>query len=371
MKKISTLLLVFLCVKASAQTPITLSRADFPKPTTSSSLPDSVLYTNVITTGTTAQNTNGANQLWAEPSLSGTTQYQNFLDMSATPLAFQIMFFGSDFAQPLLNGSGLISGGTVTDAYEYYNYASNNSRLEIKGFGANISINGSFPVPIPAVYTSPDVLYRFPIAFGNTDSCVSGYSISIPIDSTLSIGLKRQQKRVNQVDAWGNVTTPAGSFDVLRVTSYIDRVDSVSTPFGMIGFPSKPIEYKWLGQGLKIPALQINATQTGSNIVVSGATFWGQGSVGTQETSQNLQNVAIYPNPSSQNPALQFSLQQPEEIDVRVFGLNGAQQAHFHFGKKSATVFQEILPLQQLQAGIYLIQIQTGAEKTSLQWLKN
>lgn len=366
------LLFIFIGIvyQSSAQTPITLTRADFPKPTTASSLPDSVLFTSFNSNTTTAQNINGANSVWDESQLSGNAVYQNFLSMSATPLVFQLLFFGCDYAEPLLNNSGLISGGTVSDAYMYYNYAGNDSRLEVKGFGANMSFNGSLAVPVPALYTSPDVLYRFPLTFGDVDSSQSGYNISIPIDSTISIGLKRNQVRVNTVDAWGRLTTPAGTFDVLRVESNIKRIDSVSTPLGTIGFPSNPMEYKWLGQGMKIPVLQLNAVATGANVNVTNGTFYGQGyALGLPSSDQGIRSLLMYPNPSENNPIISFDNVFREPVSIWVHDLNGKNYGEFHFAA-DGKMFKESLPLGYLSSGNYLIRVQSGTYQQVEIWSK-
>jgi hypothetical protein len=344
--------------------PITLTRADFPKPTASSSLPDSVLYTNILGVTSTVYNQNGASQNWDAADQVGTTVYQNFQPMSATPLAFQITFFGSDYATPLLSGAGLLgTGGTATDAYEYYNYASSDSRLEIKGFGANISFQGSTPVPLPALYTSPDVLYRFPITFGNSDSSNSGYDLSVPLGGLGTVGLKRQQKRVNNVDAWGTLITPAGTFNVLRVTSNIDRLDSVVSGLGSFGFPSTVIEYKWLGQGLKVPALQINGNVLGGNFVATTGTYWGAGAVGSSmPLFQSQVPLVLYPNPTATLTHASYSLNEPATVGVNIVSMTGNVVAEFHFAHKSAGHFSQALPVQHLANGLYQVVCTVGTE---------
>lgn len=369
MKKFLLAVLFAFNISVFGQSPITLTRADFPKPTASSSMPDSVLFTNVNGTSVTAHTLSGANTLWIESQLTGSTAYEKFLDMGSTPFVFQLLFFGSDYAQPLLNGNGLLSAGTVNDAYMYYNYAGNDSRLEIKGFGANVSFNGSIPAPLPALYTSPDVLYRFPITYGNTDSSESGYDISLPLDSTITIGFKRNQKRVNEVDAWGSLTIPAGTFDVLRLTSYITRVDSVSTPFGTIGFPSKPVEYKWLGREKKIPLLQVNGNRNGTNTTVTGITCWGEAFPSGLSQTDAVENMVMYPNPSSENVTVELNTSSADEIHIEIRNLNGAMVSQFHF-KSHGNLFHETLPTSLLKSGQYWISVHCGNECHVQNWIK-
>jgi hypothetical protein len=376
MKQLFLLFSVFASMQTMAQTPITLTRADFPKPTSSSVLPDSVLYTNVMSANTSAQTSNGASQIWNEWALTGTTAYQNFMPMSATPLVFQLAFLSCDFAQPLANagtfGAGT-TGGSLSDAYEYYDYSG--SKLQIKGFGANVTISG-VAAPLPALYTSPDVIYVFPIAYGNKDSSNSSFNVSLPLTlpaplNNITITVKRVQKRVNEVDAWGAVTTPAGTFDVLRVVSKIDRIDSFKTSLFDIGTPSSPVEYKWLGAGKKVPVLQINGNDIAGVFTPTNATFWGESLIpaATQNMNTNLNSLITYPNPVIENTTISFSLKTASTVDVEVVSITGEKVAHFHFSKQAGN-FTETLPLQTLKAGNYLISCKSGKEMVSSKMIK-
>lgn len=212
--------LIFLLSNYSfIQAQISITRADMPCPAANCGL-DSVLFTTVPPVQNTIDiNTTGASSIWnILPLQNGTTSYQKFYPVNMTPIDFQLAFLGSDYAQPLLGNQNLV-GLPVSDAYEFYNYAANSSRLEIKGFAAHMALQG-IPFPLLGVYSSPDVLYRFPLNFGDTDSSTSSYSVSVP-PTTPFATIKRQQKRVNLVDGWGSLTTPAGNFDVLRVKSDI------------------------------------------------------------------------------------------------------------------------------------------------------
>lgn len=376
MKRLILLFSVFATMQAMAQTPITLTRADFPKPTANSPLPDSVLYTTANGANTTAETINGVSQSWSEAGLTGSTAYQSFVPMSATPLVFQLAFLSCDYAQPLVNGGTFGSGttgGSLSDAYEYYDYS--NSKLQIKGFGANITISG-VAAPLPALYSSPDVIYVFPITYGNKDSSNSSFNISLPLTlpaplNNVTVTVKRTQKRVNEVDSWGSISTPAGTFDVLRVVSNIDRVDSFKTSFFDIGTPTNPIEYKWLAAGKKIPVLQINGNNVAGTFTKTTTTFWGAGAIpqATSNEISNLNTLLAYPNPVIENATITFSLKIASTVDVEVVSITGEKVANFHFNKQAGT-FSEMLPLQTLKSGNYVISCKAGNEILSSKMIK-
>ncbi len=371
MKKIIVFLAILLSNKIFAQ--ITLTRADFPKPTATSPMPDSVLMTTVTAPTTTAQTVNGANQTWNESSLSGIESYQKFVAPLSTPPLLAIQFLTSDFALNLTGGFG--GGFSVTEGYEYYNYNATNTRLEIKGTGFSITPPTSpIGIPISAVYDNADVIYRFPVTYGDADSSVSNYTtnINIPISGTITINadIIRHQKRVNHVDAWGSMTTPAGTFNVLRVASNLTRVDSVVSTFITQGFPSNTTEYKWLANGKKIPILQIN--ENNNTATVTNATFWGAAPApaSTNNVALTKNSVSLFPNPTIENTTIQYEVINETPVDIFITTMDGKTVAEFHFANKQKGVHKEYVPVQNLPKGLYQVSCKAGKDVLSAKLLK-
>jgi hypothetical protein len=171
------------------------------------------------------------------------------------------------------------------------------------------------------------------------------------------------------VDAWGSISTPAGTFDVLRVVSTINRIDSIKTQFFSFGTPSTPVEYKWLAAGKKIPVLQINGNNIAGVFTKTNATFWGASSVATTNVNANLNAFTTYPNPVIENATISFTLKKAATVDVEVLSITGEKVAHFHF-KKQAGNFTETLPLHTLKAGNYFISCKSETEMVSSKMIK-
>ena len=131
------------------------------------------------------------------------------------------------------------------------------------GFGVELS-----GIPVPIIFSSPDVVYELPLNYGDVSASSSGYELNIP---TLAY-YGYSQERDNEVDGWGTIATPAGTFDVLRVRTTIAGHDTINLDTLGIGFNiDRPLarEYKWLAQGLRVPVLQINTTELFGTEVVT------------------------------------------------------------------------------------------------------
>ncbi|HWB62435.1 MAG TPA: hypothetical protein VG603_02915, partial [Chitinophagales bacterium] len=156
---------------------------------------------------------NGPNTSWDFSSLQMSDQNVDKFQDALTASYYYSLYFSntglnshrSNIAVQQPNPSVNIPLVTVTDVYNYYYKTS--SKYEQMGIGEKI--NG---LPTPVGFSSPDVLYRFPLNYGDADTSSSGYQVSLP---TLGY-FGYHQTRINHVDGWGAVTTPFGSFDALR-----------------------------------------------------------------------------------------------------------------------------------------------------------
>ena len=169
---------------------------------------DILAQENASIIGTFDEGGTGPNHVWnfdeTNLTLSGNIQQQECVDISTTPFAYQIFFnspfdseHNSDFAIGLASLGGNMQGLPVTleDIYSYYQ--NSNSRYAIVGVGATVS-----GIPIPQQASPVDIVYDYPVAFGDLQTSVSEQVIQIP-----TLGYRKtNQTRVNEVDGWGTVT---------------------------------------------------------------------------------------------------------------------------------------------------------------------
>ncbi len=335
-----------------------------------------VSLTTFAPTGTDLAIT-GANTTWDYSGLQYTSQdVDSFLATSATASLYALYFINSPFnpnrASVASRGLDLSAAGgavPVSDVYNFY-YASSSLYQQV-GFGANIS-----GLTTPIAYGNKDKIYNFPVSFGDADSSDSDYTLSVP-----GIGyIEGQQHRVNNVDGWGSLTTPLGTFNTIRVVSELTGQDSLyldTLGFGF-SFPrNKTREYKWLAQYSGIPELQINTTVLGGTEIISSIRYRDiyrdtTTSVGLNNNLAAEFSANLFPNPSADgNCFLKVNNSSSEKIKVQVYSITGALLLNVDksLDNNSSNTIQ-LLELNALAAGMYRISVVAGNNSTQLSWIK-
>ena len=271
----------------------------------------------------------GTNYNWDYSQLIPTSQtVDTFVSVFSTGLyAFQ---FGGNSSFALKSNAPPVSlAGALTIEYEYDFYKKSTASYIQTGFGAKM--NG-FPLPVP--YSPKDTIYRFPLHYNDVASATSAFEITIP-----GLGYYGGDKtRTDTVDGWGTLTTPFGTFNVLRVKSVINEIDTIhydAVPFG-ISFPRPvAIEYKWLALNQRIPLLQIN-TSGGlvSQIIYRDSIRLNP--LGTIPVEKNKKSFHVFPNPSTGKITIDFILSNTAEVSVEVFNMTGEKLITDVVGKRTS-----------------------------------
>jgi hypothetical protein len=303
----------------------------------------------------------GANHTWDFSQLQWTAQnIDTFLSVSQTAATYQFVFadvaFNPNRANLATRGSFFfppVAGLQVEDVFDFYYKSSTQFRRV--GYGANI--NG-FDTPLPM--NSQDIIYNFPLNFNDNDSCDADFSVTVP--GILFYGYT--QHRVNLADGWGSLTTPYGTFDVLRIKSMLTAHDSLNFDTAGIGFGiDRPLttEYKWIGKTKSIPLLQINTvTVFGTETVTSIVYRDSARSVITEINENTINSFSIYPNPFSAE--LSITLQKKQQATISIKNVLGQTV----FSKQLQTLnfkLQTTLDLSFLEKGIYLMEVVTDGER--------
>lgn len=216
--------------------------------------------------------TTGAAHTWDFSDLQVNTEdTADYQDVASTNIVYALVyadiFFNPNRANVATAGTDIPFSGLlpITDPYTFL-YRSSSEYKKV-GFGAEVS-----GIPVPIIFNEHDVIYELPLNYGDNTSSHSAWELSVP--SLAHYGY--EQDRTNDVDGWGTITTPSGTYDALRVKTTIAGHDTVNIDTLSLGFTiDRPIvrEYKWLAQGLRVPVLQVNTAEVLGFEVITGIWF--------------------------------------------------------------------------------------------------
>ncbi|MCB0429822.1 MAG: gliding motility-associated C-terminal domain-containing protein [Flavobacteriales bacterium] len=243
------LLAAILVLPGLAGAQITIGQSDMPDPGDSItvSVQTSLSGFNPAATGT--------NQTWDYSTLVPDSQrYEVYLSPLSTPYPYYAFSASYGVRNPSPDAIPFSLLGTPPENAFIF-YKESGSTYQIPGEG--VTLSGQ---PLPLFYNSPDVVYRFPLNYSNRDSSLSGYGMALPGFGYFG----KDQKRTNNVDGWGTLILPSGTYETVRVHSILEVTDTIfldTLGFGFrIPMPTEH-EYKWLAKGGKIPVLQINTQE--------------------------------------------------------------------------------------------------------------
>jgi len=131
--------------------------------------------------------------------------------------------------------------------------------------GLSTTISG-VNVRTTATYTPPDLIYTFPISYGNRDSSVSSYIVDL-IPQGLDFTYNAHQKRVNHVDAWGSLTTPHTTYpNTVRLYSTILHIDTIYYNNQVFPLPIyTSFEYSWFDTSFVAPVMTAQGNFVGNS----------------------------------------------------------------------------------------------------------
>jgi len=214
----------------------------------------------------------GANSTWDFSTLRSTGQQQiDYLNVSGTNIVYALyyadIFFNPNRSNIALAGSDIPFNQALGITNPYTFYYKNQNMYKKVGYGGEVA-----GLPAPLALTTPDTIYRFPMNYGNIHTTRSDYTVSLPgvLTSVYS------QTRTTTIDGWGTLTTPYGTFDVLRSKSEVLGNDSIyadSLGFGVNIPRSKRTEYKWIAKNEDVPILQINTSTVFGIEIISQILF--------------------------------------------------------------------------------------------------
>lgn len=171
----------------------------------------------------------------------------------------------------------------VSDGFEVQDYGITNmiehsklsaTALESKMVGMNIGF-GALALPMAVDYESPDVIYQFPMNYGDTYTSNAAFSVDFNLGGLgFDVVYGAEITRTNTVQGWGSLVTPFMTFpNVLKMKTVVQRVDHITLSGIEIPIPSTTVSYKWFDKNYGQPVLQADGTEFFGIFIPTSVTY--------------------------------------------------------------------------------------------------
>jgi hypothetical protein len=223
----------------------------------------------------------------------------------------------------------------------------------ITALGYSLSVNGQ---ALPFKSDTIETVYKFPTNYEDTFS-TRGYTY-IDLNPVTDFKLKQYRQRTSVVDGFGTLITPFGTFEVLRIKSVINELDSVyQTFFGGGSWNVLPqtviTEYEWWAQGkdeamLKVVAVENNGTSQIRSIEYQDIYLGLDASI-----KENSFEFNLVPNPANNLISIESDLAIEQ---IKVIGLDGTVVLK----QNTNNVSKATIEISMLTAGVYFVEVSSG-----------
>lgn len=289
---------------------------------------------DVLTTHTAqyvAPGSAGANQTWNLAFTSSGSASSTGVAPSSTP-------YSSSFP------TASVAFGPTTWAY----YKTSSTAYQMNGV-----VNSSGTV---IAYSDLEDMLRFPTAYNSsyTDTWSSTF-----VQATYTY--YRTGTTTVTADAWGTLTTPAGTFsNVMRVhfvQTYQDSTYIANMPF-VTTYQND--EYMWYLNGNHNPIAAVYDLTTQAGSFTGG--FYMQNVVSGVEEQEIESSLSLFPNPATDHINLTWNVSQAQDVSVCIYDATGKlvkseQQTQTVEGENVTRIYIGDLP-----AGVYFATMRTEAD---------
>jgi len=340
--------LVLLLFSENTSGQITITTGDMPSPG------DTIRKSNAVTTGSIDYTLTGENYQWDFTELFSLYQtVDEFESVSSVPFLYQLVFIPNFVANLAMKFPDIDTLGLpIADPYRFFK----NSASSFTDVGFAITVSD---IPIPLKFNNADVVYDFPLNYGNADSSISGVDFGIPDLGFISI----DRKRVNVVDGWGTLSTSYGNYDVLRLKSTVHETDSIyidSISFGT-ALDRNYTEYKWMANGFDTPLLQVN--KEGLLVTVAWIDSIFDPATAIVESQFTKPELLLNPNPITSTGNITIEMDENSRVEIVILNIAGTPLKYVFEGRltEGRHTFELNRKNINLVSGIYFVRLKTQA----------
>jgi len=218
--------------------------------------------------------------------------------------------------------------------------------------GIGTTISG---VPLPTKYSDIKTKLNLPLNYQDNNSDDYSYLIQIP-----TIGASGQDGNLTyQVDGWGTIKLPGGTYEALRVKTSITKSDTIYVD--LLGFglriPSNETIYEWYAKGEGYPVLTVTTTLLD---LVTGVEFSDNLINGISKTNIAKSN-SLYPNPVQNTLNLEL---KKSDLTVTIVDLTGRTVY------SSPNLSPQQINVEFLPRGTYFVTLRNASSHEVLRFIK-
>lgn len=292
----------------------------------------------------------GSDYFWDFSGLQAASQtIDTFRTVTQTPAVFWPSFFTSANLAQRMGGGEILPGVVLDDAYRFFH----NSSSQYRDAGYGLIVGG---IPLPLKFNNPDVVFSFPLTYGGSHSSNADLELALPGLGYISI----QRNRQSQADGYGQLLTPFGLFEVLRIKSTVYERDSVYIDTAAQGgaLVRNYIEYLWMAKNRDVPILQVLDDQVLGQIVTYQDSLRDL-TVRVHEFHQDA--VRLYPHPVSSAARFEYPFKHHHNAILQLFSSDGQiVRSHPNFNVFAGqTVYQLPWNFGEILPGMYVLHIQS------------
>ncbi|MES2656145.1 MAG: T9SS type A sorting domain-containing protein [Bacteroidota bacterium] len=325
MKKIFTTIMAVCMLHALTQAQVTLTNSITYK------VGDSYTVQSCDATGITLSAA-GANVTanYSTATAQGATQSSSFVTPSTTPFASD--FSGATVAQIVPSSQG-------NTGYAYHN-TTNPNKVELLGAATTFVI----------AYNNPQTIFQFPLNYNDTysDDFSATYNVN-GVDG-------KRSGTINVVaDAYGNITTPKGTFAYLRLKATQNIIDSFFFNDNLMNVSvTNSVTYNYMNPSYSAPVFSYTE-QTSVQGTTKSAYYNTFGSTGVNEFYLGQSGLTVYPNPAKEQlylTVLNINL-------VKVYDITGKEVIRTQASELITNGSGVLLNIASLKTGLYTLVAET------------
>jgi hypothetical protein len=318
----------------------------------------------------------GADYIWDFSALSATSQnLTNFYPMSEASLfvlfdfgwfasqEYQASYFKENNDLPIAQITSFLP--ISIQSILQYSKSSPDSITNV-GYSMNIASGGnSFDLAVKS--DTIETYYKFPLSYGDSNYTRSYSQIDFnPIYNAI---WNQHKERSTIVDGFGILTTPYGTFNVLRLKHEIIETDSIYTELPFIGATWIPLdlplvrEYEWWTIGEKIPILKITTNEVFGNESITAIGYKDNYLGLDAGLNEKGLDFSLYPVPTSD--LIRLTSSTPFDA-IEIIDHTGRSIVHQDFHNAMAITFD----VRDLARGVYELRLYTEKSVTSKKFIK-